>query len=48
VIPDIADGLAERNRRALWGGLNEPGTNAGTVLASFNVNERSFTVTERV
>jgi hypothetical protein len=48
VIPDIADGLAERNRRALWGALNEPGTNAGTVLTSFNVNERSFTVTERV
>jgi hypothetical protein len=48
VIPDIADGLAERNRRALWGGLNEPGTNAGTVLAAFNINERSFTVTERV
>jgi hypothetical protein len=48
VIPDIADGLAERNRRALWGGLNEPGTNAGTIMATFNINERSFTVTERV
>jgi hypothetical protein len=48
VIPDIADGLAERNRRALWGALNEPGTNAGTIMAAFNINERSFTVTERV
>jgi hypothetical protein len=48
VIPDIADGLAERNRRALWGALNEPGGNAGTIMATFNINERSFTVTERV
>jgi hypothetical protein len=48
VIPDIADGLAERNRRALWGALNEPGGNAGTIMAAFNINERSFTVTERV
>jgi hypothetical protein len=48
VIPDIADGLAERNRRALWGALNEPGTNAGTIMVAFNINERSFTVTERV
>jgi hypothetical protein len=48
VIPDIADGLAERNRRALWGGLNEAGGNAGTIMAAFNINERSFTVTERV
>jgi hypothetical protein len=48
VIPDIADGLAERNRRALWGALNEPGGNAGTVMAAFSINERSFTVTERV
>jgi hypothetical protein len=48
VIPDIADALAERNRRALWGALNEPGGNAGTIMAAFNINERSFTVTERV
>jgi hypothetical protein len=48
VIPDIADGLAERNRRALWGALNEPGGNAGTIMAAFNINERSFLVTERV
>jgi hypothetical protein len=48
VIPDIADALAERNRRALWGALNEPGGNAGTIMAAFNVSERSFTVTERV
>jgi hypothetical protein len=48
VISDIADDLAERNRRALWGALNEPGGNAGTIMAAFNINERSFTVTERV
>ena len=48
VIPDIADALAERNRRALWGALNEPGGNAGTIMAAFNINERSFIVTERV
>jgi len=48
VIPDIADGLAERNRRALWGALNEPGGNAGTIMAAFNINERSFLVTERL
>jgi len=48
VIPDIADGLAERNRRALWGALNEPGGNAGTAMVAFNINERSFLVTERV
>jgi hypothetical protein len=47
-IPDITDNLTERNRRALWGALNEPGGNAGTILAAFNINERSFTVTERV
>ena len=48
VIPDIADGLAERNRRALWGALNEPGGNSGTIMTAFNINERSFLVTERV
>ena len=48
VIPDIADGLAERNRRALWGALNEPGGNVGTAMVAFNINERSFLVTERV
>ena len=48
VILDIADGLAERNRRALWGALNEPGGNAGTIMAAFNISERSFLVTERV
>jgi hypothetical protein len=48
VIPDIADGLAERNRRALWGALNEPGGNSGTVMVAYNINERSFLVTERI
>jgi hypothetical protein len=48
VIPDIADGLTERNRRALWGALNEPGGNAGTAMMAFNINERSLLVTERV
>jgi hypothetical protein len=48
VIPDIADGLAERNRRALWGALNEPGGNSGTVMTAYNINERSFLVTERI
>jgi hypothetical protein len=48
IIPDIADGLAERNRRALWGALNEPGGNSGTVMVAYNINERSFLVTERI
>jgi hypothetical protein len=48
VIPDTADSLTERNRRALWGALNEPGGNAGTAMMAFNINERSFLVTERV
>jgi hypothetical protein len=48
IIPDVADGLAERNRRALWGALNEPGGNSGTVMTAYNINERSFLVTERI
>jgi hypothetical protein len=48
VIPEIADGLAERNRRALWGALNEPGGNSGTVMVAYNINERRFLVTERI
>jgi hypothetical protein len=40
--------LAERNRRALWGALNEPGGNSGTVMVAYNINERSFLVTERI
>ncbi|MCA3380206.1 MAG: hypothetical protein ING08_08175 [Roseomonas sp.] len=47
-IPDIADTLAERNRRAIWGAMNQPGGTAGTILSAFNISERSFTLTERL
>ena len=48
VIPDLADGLAERNRRAIYGALNLPGGGAFTVMRAYSISERSFSVTERV
>ena len=48
VIPDLADGLAERNRRAIYGALNLPGGGAGTIMRAYSISERSFSITERV
>lgn len=48
VIPDLTDGLAERNRRAIYGALNLPGGGAGTIMRAYSISERSFSVTERV
>jgi hypothetical protein len=48
VIPDLADGLAERNRRALWGALNLTGGGTGTTMRAYSISERSFSITERV
>ena len=48
VIPDLADGLAERNRRALWGALNLPGGGTGTTMRAYSISERSFSITERI
>lgn len=48
VIPDLADGLAERNRRTIYGALNLPGGGAGTTMRAYSISERSFSIAERV
>ena len=48
VVPDLADGLAERNRRSIYGALNLPGGGVGTIMRAYSISERSFSITERV
>jgi hypothetical protein len=47
-IAELNDTLAERNRRAIWGGVNVPGEDAAVSRDSFPLSSRAFRVTERL
>lgn len=47
-IPEITDGLAERNRRSIWGTVNPPGEAAMLEHVNFARVHRSFRMEERL
>jgi hypothetical protein len=47
-IAELTDSMAERNRRAIWGAVNQAGEEAAAARGSFQLLNRAFRIVERL
>jgi hypothetical protein len=47
-IAELNDGMAERNRRAIWGAVNAPGEDAAISRDNLPLSSRAFRIQERL